>query len=448
MSINLSIENAIKFIDSKARELGCESFDGVISKSKSSGVEVFEKKIASTEISIEQGLSIRVFKNSSPGYASTELLSEEAITQTLKDALSHCDLSDKIEIDLPFQTKTNEEKIITYNPELKDLNLEKMAKFILEIEEVAANASSDIENVPHLGMSLSDGKSWLFNSNGLLIDYNRNSFGVGVGVVAKRNDISKMGFYSRSGRDLKQLDAKKIANIAVDRSLELLDPKSIPGGVYNVLLNRRISGQIISMFSSPFYAKNVQSGQSRFENKLGKQVATEKFSLISAAHRRDLPSARLYDSEGVPTSNIEVISNGVLKTYLYNLETAKKDGVVSTGNGARSGSGSVETSFFNMVVPEGKHSDEELRSIKDKCLEIISLEGNTGCSAISGEISIGVQGFLVENGKRVHAVDGITISTNFFDLLKNISHIGNEYNDSFSSIKVPSLLVANVNVSS
>ena len=43
-----------------------------------------------------------------------------------------------------------------------------------------------------------------------------------------------------------------------------------------------------------------------------------------------------FDSEGVASYNKNVVENGILKTYLYNLKTANKDGVQSTGNGFKS----------------------------------------------------------------------------------------------------------------
>ena len=82
-----------------------------------------------------------------------------------------------------------------------------------------------------------------------------------------------------------------------------------------------------------------------------------------------------------------------------------------------------------------------------KCLYIVKLEGSSGCSAVSGEMSIGAQGIWFENGKPVHAVEGITLSINFFDLLKRLVALGNTYNDSFSSVKVPAFAVSEVAIS-
>jgi PmbA protein len=78
---------------------------------------------------------------------------------------------------------------------------------------------------------------------------------------------------------------------------------------------------------------------------------------------------------------------------------------------------------------------------------VVKLEGGSGCSSVSGEISIGAQGFLVEQGRRVRPVDRVTLSTNFFDLIRRIRAFSDRYSDSFSSVKVPDVLVEEVHVS-
>jgi PmbA protein len=153
------------------------------------------------------------------------------------------------------------------------------------------------------------------------------------------------------------------------------------------------------------------------------------------------------DSEGVPTAALNVVENGEFKSFLYNLESASKENRKSTGNGARGSSGKAVTSFINAVVPLGDLPKEELLAMFPQCLLITHLEGSSGCQSVSGEISIGAQGFWCENGVPIHAADNFTISANFFDLLKNIAGIGNSYSDSFSSVKVPSLAVGEMAVS-
>ena len=158
------------------------------------------------------------------------------------------------------------------------------------------------------------------------------------------------------------------------------------------------------------------------------------------------PGSHLFDGEGVVSQPLGVIEGGVLKTYLYNLESAKKAGVKPTGTGSRGYSGKAGTGFANFIVDPGTRSLEDLLSAYPECLLITKLEGGSGCSAISGEISIGAQGFWYERGKRIKPVDKVTLSSNFFELLLAIRGLSRDYSDAFSSVKVPDILVESMYV--
>src|SRR5690606_14286604 len=99
---SLNPSDAIDFMCAEARRQGADGFDAVAGESESMGIELFEGKVKSTEISNSRGIGIRLFKDKRPGFAFTEKMSREAIAQTVKDALSHTLLTDPVEMDLPF----------------------------------------------------------------------------------------------------------------------------------------------------------------------------------------------------------------------------------------------------------------------------------------------------------------------------------------------------------
>jgi len=440
------VAEAMAFLQNEARSSAADAFDLVGRHSSSLSLNVFQGKVQQTEISESVGIGIRVFHNGAPGYASTERLTPESLRQTLKDALSHCAFTEPLKVVLP-EPSALVEAPSQWNADLEALSLAQMAEFSLALEAAAYARSSEIENIPHLGYGLSEDRSWFANSRGISYQERENSYGVGIGAVALRNGVRKMGTYQKTGRVHQDAVVATMAQIAVERSLELLDARPIAGCELPVVFSNRVSGSIIGMFLSNLHAESVQKGQSRFAGQLGKIVASPLFNLISDPFRWDLPGASVLDSEGVPTQRIELIAEGGLRSFLHNLETAGREGCAPTGNGSRGYSGRVGTTFHNCIVPPGTQSEDELLHMFPRCLHIVKLDGSSGCSAISGEISIGVQGFLYENGVCVQAVDGITISTNFFEMLKQIVAISSEYNDSFSSVKIPAFAVERVSVS-
>jgi PmbA protein len=442
----MNMENAVEYLSEIAKKSGAEQFDILAGKSDSRSVSVFNKALQNTEISTSRGIGIRIFKEQKPGYASTEKFSKESLEQTLADAISNSEFAEVLNVELPGTTPANS-ALPTYNAELENVDVNCLLNTCLSIEEKIL-AEKEIKNVPDLGAEISSSSTIFANSSGVFFKDKRNAFGIGAGAVAERSGVVKMGWYGKGGRDFGIVSAEQIAEKVVARAKELLSPRRIESGKMPVILAKRISANILSMYLSSFYAENAQKGLSRLANCLGEKIASEKFSLLSEPLMPDLPGSTLMDGEGIPTAALCVVENGEFKSFLYNMESASKENRKSTGHGARGFAGKAITSFINAVVALGNKSEREMLSMFPHCLLVTHLEGGSGCDPVSGQISIGVQGFWCENGIPVHATDNLTISSNFFDLLKNIVEIGNGYNDYFSSVKVPTLAISEMSVSS
>src|SRR5690606_14529641 len=119
-------------------------------------------------------------------------------------------------------------------------------------------------------------------------------------------------------------------------------------------------GQLFGMFGSPFFAEAAQKGQSRLKDRLGEAIASPLFTLVSDPFLVGAPGSHLFDGEGVAAQRLEVVKDGVFRTFLHNLESAKKAGVPPTGTGSRGYSGKAGTGFANYIVPLGADSLESL----------------------------------------------------------------------------------------
>ena len=185
----------------------------------------------------------------------------------------------------------------------------------------------------------------------------------------------------------------------------------------------------------------IDTLRSKLIDKIGEAIASECLTLSNDPFVPGMPGSRQIDSEGCPSQKIDVIKEGRLMTYLYNLESARKAGVKSSGTGKRSYTGKAGTGFDNLFVAKGNRSRQEILNSLEKCLMVTKFEGAGIRSAVSGEISLGIQGYLYEKGNLVQPVDRVTISSNYFELLKDISEFSNEYSDAFSSTKISSTLI-------
>jgi len=112
----------------------------------------------------------------------------------------------------------------------------------------------------------------------------------------------------------------------------------------------------------------------------------------------------------------------VLKTLLYNLETAKKAGIESTGNASKGGyDAPVGISPYAFFIEAGDKSTDELCKLAGNGIYITDLNGlHAGTDAVTGDFSLESAGYMIENGKKTYAVKNFTLAGNFFKLLIDI----------------------------
>ena len=193
-------------------------------------------------------------------------------------------------------------------------------------------------------------------------------------------------------------------------------------------------------------AEEVQKKSSLFLGKLGQKVLSSKITIEDRPLDRTV-FARWFDDEGVATYNKPIFKNGILETYLYNLTTAAKDGVQSTGNGYRSG-GKMGTSSSYLILRPGKKSQEELFAEIGEGVYITDVSGlHAGMNEQSGNFSLQSSGFLIKNGKRDRGLDLITVSGNLLEIFNDVLAVGSDLEASYSGVAAPSLLIKKIAVS-
>ena len=155
-----------------------------------------------------------------------------------------------------------------------------------------------------------------------------------------------------------------------------------------------------------------------------------------------------FDDEGVATFKKEVILKGTLKTLLYNLKTAYKAGVKSTGNGFKASYASpVSISSTNFYIEKGNKTFDELLKDVNEGVIITEFAGlHSGANSITGDFSLAAKGFYIKDGKKTFPIEQITVAGNYFDLLKNIKEIGNDLKFPMSSVGSPSVVLDELSI--
>ena len=284
------------------------------------------------------------------------------------------------------------------------------------------------------------------NSKGVDLRDRGNVAYVYISVAAEENGIIKTGSEFKVGRDFNEFNYKEISHRAAYKALSKFNSISVDLKESRCVIENLAFTSLLESMAGIFSAEAVQKGVSLLKGKIGEKIASDKVSVIDNPHLEKSEGAASFDSEGVPTKYKELISNGVLKTYLYNLKTAKKDGVESTGNASKGGyKGTVGISSFNLYVQNGVKSFEELLKDVNEGILITDFAGlHSGLNSISGDFSLAAEGFIIENGKKGRALNQMTVAGNFFEVLKNIEEVGNDIRFSLSSTGSPSVIIKNL----
>ncbi|HAX61694.1 MAG TPA: hypothetical protein DCX95_03925 [Elusimicrobia bacterium] len=423
------------------------------------GIEIFADKTADTTIvwsdrkledsyiSESQGVGIKIIKNGKVGSAYTNNFNERATDDLILSALKNSEFLRKdayISLAIPSKTPLRYELDICDDSFGKE-PLEKRISLIKKMEDIAL-ANNKIKNVVRAIYSESLGETYIMNSNGLELSSCGTVFSYGISCVASDGKEIQVGGESKVARIFKEIDFETVTNEAVKNSVDLLGAKKITTGNYSVVFNQNVACEFLALLDSSFSAYAVQKNVSLFKGKLNEKVCSDRLDIIDDGTLGGGVATSSFDDEGTPTQKTVLIEKGVLKNYLYDLYTANRDNVKSTGNSSRSYSGSSRPAPTNIYIQKGNFSfNELLKSIAVGGLLITETMGMHNADAVSGEFSVGVNGFFVEDGIKKFPIHGITIAGNILDLFSSIGGVGNDLRF-YGSIGSPSLLISKLSV--
>ncbi|WDV44834.1 TldD/PmbA family protein [Clostridiaceae bacterium M8S5] len=435
------------------KALGLSEMEVYINKKSKLKIASFNKKIDKYDIADEVGLSFRAISNGKMGYAYTENINEEVIDRLVKEVIENASIIEKDDVDTIFEGSSEYMQPQTKENKLDNVSEEEKIDFVLKLEEEALSLDDRITMV---GMSqyieeINDIE--IFNSKGLELKNRQNKAYVYLSTTAKQGEDIKTGIAYQVATDFSEFDYKKLAKEGVKDAVDKLSAEQIASGKYKVAFKNEVMCDLLDSYSEIFSAQKVHEGMSLLKDKIGTLVACSELSIIDDPFAKDSVVNRNFDDEGVATKPKKLVDCGMLKTYLHNIATAKKDDVESTGNGFKPTFKSVvKIAPTNMYIQKGEISFENMLKKMGKGVLITDVQGlHAGLDAVTGDFSLSCNGFYIEDGKIQKVVNTITVAGNFFDMLKDIEEICSDFKFSIPSTNTcfgsPSLLVKELTIS-
>ena len=437
--------NEKKFFE-LAKENGFEAADLSFSHVTSTSVSIFHGEIDSFTEHETISLEARGIVNGKFGAVSTEEIDKNTpqfLVDSIKDTAR---IIEKDEQGIIFEGSKKYHKKNVFNKAVEEMKVADAIKTCLEIEKKLLAYDKRINEVVMVGYENEIEDSFLANTYGLKLKNKTGVYTFYSEITAKEGEEIRTGFKVEVSMDPASFDVDKYVKEVAEDALKKLGSTQCKSKKYPIVFNPETASTLLKFFLAPIDYEEVEKKSSYFVGKLNEQVASKKLTVIENGLEKNV-FFNYFDDEGVAVNKKEIIKKGVLKTYLYTLENARKANTEPTGNGVVVG-GKTAAKLNQIFVKPGRKSEEEMMASIKEGVYIDDLQGlHAGMNPRSGNFSLQAAGFMIRDGKLAEPLALITVAGNLLEVFANIKDIANNSKLVFrTSCTCPSIYVKKMSI--
>jgi PmbA protein len=442
------ISLAEKAVNSALQKGGAEA-EAYVYEGQATNVSIEIGQINKSSRIIDRGIGIRVAVNKAVGFAYTNIVEDpEAVEDAIQRALNAAKASKPD----PDWNGFPEKKPYALDEKTFDTRILKLQS--QDLVEVAATMLEAASSVNKRVFPIEGGagaaylSSAVANSNGIAGFDDGTMIECSLAAVAKDGGMVTPVCFEFNAERKYNIDPEWVGKEAGRLALSALKTKSIETRSTKLVLTQFALQQLLYYtLINAVKADSVQRDQSPFKGKLGEKVGSENVTIHDDGLYPEGLRTWAFDGEGVPQQKTVVMEKGVLKNFLYDNYTAKKEGKQSTGNASRAGylsTPNVEATNFH-ILPGTTSADQLMREVDDGLL-IYYLQGAHSSNPVSGEFSVvATPAWKIKKGETTHASRGVMLAGNIFEVLKNVSVVASNERK-MGQLVAPWLIVENVKV--
>ena len=421
----------------EAKSLGASDAEAGLSVESGLSVSVRMGEVETIEHNRDKGLGITVYFGHRKGSASTSDFSPKAVKSTVKAA---CDIARYTENDV-FAGLPDKALMAKDIPDLDlyhpwDVSADAAIEIAKECEDVARAEDKRITNSEGGSVSSHSSARIYGNSQGFLNGYNSSRHSMSCTMIAEQDGAMQRDYFYDVNRDASLLaSANMVGKEAAKRTVERLGARSMPTCQVPVIFKADVARGLLSHLLSGIRGGAQYRKASFLLDHLDKQIFPERIRLDERPHLRGALASAPYDHEGVITTAHDIVSEGILRSYVLDSYAARRLNMQSTGN-----AGGVHNLYIN-------NDDISLNAmIKDmgKGLLITEVMGQ-GVNTVTGDYSRGAAGFWIENGEIQYPVEEFTLASRLQDMFMGLQQVSNDL-DMRGGVITGSWLIDNMTV--
>ncbi len=428
------MQDLLRYAIKEAEALGASEAEACAAASSESEIFIESNDVKQAKSQKTSSVGIRVLVGGSAGFYSVNNLTKSKVKDAVSMAIKIARVSPKDRHNaLPGKSKAMVLRGI-YDKKAGSFEASDAAKMAAEMLDAAKSYDKRV-SVDNGNLNADVSTHWLANSNGVDLSEKASIFSWSImGMAIEDSDISSFDLQLGGSHFVKDIDVHTTATEFAKTVVSSLGPRGIESFKGEMLLTPiAINEMIEEVISHSINSDAVQKKSSHFAGKIGKRVSSDLLTVEDDATNVEGLGASSFDREGVAHRRNVVIEKGVLKKFLYNTYTAKKDGVKSTGNASGSTSSPPSVSTTNFVIRPGRSSLDTLVSEMENGMIISRFSGNV--NPVNGDFSGVVKGGrLVKNGTIQHPVKEVMVAGNVFEALRCLNGVSKERKIIYDSI--------------
>lgn len=419
----------------KLREL----LNGRVNEWEISGFEIttteFETKEGAPETFSDgnfSGFSIRIIKDGRIGFSYAT--DEKQFKNMVEEAIGFS--RHKMEEDFSFYKNNNNE---IEREKYFDKNFVKIdSKMIEETIENAVNSSlSFSKKVKKVRKSIFSKKMIRFhimNSHGIDLFDERSDFYLIQEVIAEHNGDSTTSWAVDFSHFYNEIRPDIVGKESAENAVGLLGGRRLKTGEYPAVIKNLPASELLGVLGKSFLSEAVYKNKSQLKNRVNEKIFSESLTIIDSGLISQGWNSFPFDGEGVIAQENLLVERGELKGFLYDNYYGRIFNRKSTGNCRRDEySVPPKQDITNLYIKPGKLTLEELIRTAGDGIMITGLMGVHTINPITGDFSLGAEGYYLRNGNISEPFRGVTVSGNLFELFRNVSAVGSDLRFLFSS---------------
>lgn len=379
-------------------------------------------------ISEASGVNLRVVQNGRVGIAGT---TAEDVDDLVARALASAELGEAL--DIVFPSAAPLPLVSTHSRHAAGAPLDRLTAIGAELVERVSREGCQV----NVSIEREVAETRVANTAGVDATYPATGVAVSVDLTRFAGDDVLLVYDFYAGADLPEpADLDALVHTIADRFVPALRVVAPPEGSLPVVFTPAGQAAILLPLEQALSGKSVLQGVSPLAGKEGTRLFDERFALTDDPLIAGRAGSRPVDDEGVPSRVVPLVEHGVVRQFVYDLETAARAKTSSTGHGSRGTFGKPRIGYSNLAVgpraPDTRTPAVRrlggglIDGIADGLVvdDLIGVgQGNVIGGAFSHPVALA---FRVQRGEITGRVKDAAVAGNVYELLKQIGGFWND----------------------